>query len=62
MFPVKKTRRVSAKVKKVEEFNVYCTCRMPVTPASELIQCADVRSGTIQIRVFKWKKFTLTLK
>ena len=40
MFPVKKTRRASAKVKKVEEFDVYCTCRMPVTPASELIQCA----------------------
>ena len=39
MFPVRKTRRVAEKVKRFEEFNVYCTCRMPITPGSQWIQC-----------------------
>ena len=39
MFPVRKTRRVAEKIKRVEEFRVYCTCRMPITPGSQWIQC-----------------------
>ena len=36
MFPIKKTRRVMAKVKSVE---IYCTCRMPPIPDVEMIEC-----------------------
>jgi hypothetical protein len=39
MFLVRKTRRVAEEVKRVEEFNVYCTRRMPITPGSQWIQC-----------------------
>ena len=39
IFPVKKTRRATQKIKRCEDLNVYCTCRMPVTPKSDWIQC-----------------------
>ena len=39
MFPIRKNRRVTQKIKRLEEFKIYCTCRMPVTPESDWIQC-----------------------
>ena len=40
MFPVKKTRRIADKVKKIETVPVYCTCRMPQVPGQNWIQCS----------------------
>ena len=42
-FSVRRKRRVNNKIKRVEEFNVYCTCRRPITPGSEFIQCGVCR-------------------
>ena len=61
-FPVRKERRVKNKIKRVEEFNVYCTCRRPITPGSEYFQCAACRewyhsNSCVQVEeIFKSRK------
>ena len=44
MFPIKKTRRVMAKVKSVDYIEIYCTCRMPPIPDVEMIECTKCKS------------------
>ena len=39
MFPIKKMRRATEKIKRIEKFHVYCICRMPLTPGATWIQC-----------------------
>lgn len=39
MFPIKRLRRTSYKLKRVENVVVYCTCRMPQEPGLNWIQC-----------------------
>ena len=43
MFPVKKTRRIAEKVKKIESVPVYCTCRMPQVPGQNWIKCSTCK-------------------
>ena len=42
-FPTIKERRVKNKIKRIEEFNVYCSCRRPLTRGAHLIQCGACR-------------------
>ena len=41
MFPIRKYRRSANKLKKVEEIQVICTCRMPIMPKTQFIQCKE---------------------
>ena len=43
MFPIGRTRRSENKVKATKMIAVYCFCRMPELPRSEMIQCADCK-------------------
>ena len=43
MFPIDRTRRSENKVKATKMIAVYCFCRMPELPRSEMIQCADCK-------------------
>ena len=36
-------RRVKKKIKRIEEFNVYCSCRMSLTRGALMIQCGACR-------------------
>ena len=42
-FPTIKERRAKNKIKRIEEFNVYCRCRRPLTRGAHLIQCGACR-------------------
>ena len=43
MFPIIKERRVKKKIKRIEEINVYCSCRRPLTRGAQLIRCGACR-------------------
>ena len=43
MFLIRRTRRSANRVKSTDEFNVYCTCRMPDLPDTHWIQCSQCR-------------------
>ena len=39
MFPVRKIRRSSKRIKSTSIIKVYCDCRMPELPSSSMVQC-----------------------
>ena len=62
-FPVRIKRRVNNKIKRVEEFNVYCTCRRPITPGDRSlfnVECAE--NGSTATLVYRWKKYLKNTK
>ena len=43
MFPVRKIRRSSKRIKSTSIIKVYCDCRMPELPSSSMVQCTKRR-------------------
>ena len=43
MFPVRKTRRQSTRIKSTATIKVFCDCRMPELPSSGMVQCKNCR-------------------
>ena len=43
MFPVRKLRRSSKRIKSTSAIKVYCDCRMPELPSSSMVQCIKCR-------------------
>ena len=62
MFPVRKARRLTMRIKSTETMKVYCDCRMPELLSSGLVQCTKCRGryhslcaniGPLQLKT-KW--------
>ena len=43
MFPIDRNRQSKNKVKATKTIAVYCSCRMPELPGSEMIQCGGCK-------------------
>ena len=40
MFPIKKTRRSAGRMKSEDVIEIHCSCRMPVIPGVDMIECS----------------------
>ena len=40
MFPIKKTRRSAGRMKSEDVIEIHCSCRMPVIPGMDMIECS----------------------
>ena len=56
MFPIRRTRQLANRMKSTDEFNIYCTCRMPDLPDTHWIQFSQCREWyhvALRVRVPK---------